>query len=191
MKELTVACGIKSGPVCPPHPCGGYKQDGFINIFQGFPNLKELKMAKKRFPIGWLATAAVFAMLVAGCDTGTNGGGGNTVPKVLVITGLDPTQQQSTSLMVGIFPAGTPLQQAAAQTGIVAGATSASGNVTVSGNTATIELYAAPGYNSKWTDSGTYDIYLSVGNNYYRSQNVAFVSATTQVATTSFSPANP
>jgi hypothetical protein len=126
-------------------------------------------------------------------DTTPSGGGGNTGPKTLVITGISAAQssQGQAGIQIGIYPAGTTPQQASSLTGIVAGASDS--DVILSGSTLTVPLYSAPfGSGNRWTGSGTYDIYLVLGSgsseSYYRKQNVSFTSASTQVSAADFSP---
>jgi hypothetical protein len=118
--------------------------------------------------------------------------------KDLVITGISASQaaQGQSGIMIGIFPAGTTPEQALSQTGIVAAADSNAGDVTSPTGSApytvTVSLRTMPGYTSRWTGSGVYDIYLVLGgSNYYRKQNVAFTSASTSVSATTFSTVPP
>jgi uncharacterized repeat protein (TIGR02543 family) len=119
--------------------------------------------------------------------------GGDTTEKTLVIN--DITQELFGSedrVQIGIFEPGTSAAQALAYENIVAGADSGDGTISVSGTaepyTATAELYSIES-ETRWTGSGTYDIYLIVNDEgYYRKQNAAFNSTTTTVSATTFSP---
>jgi hypothetical protein len=150
-------------------------------------------MKSKLFLAGVFGVALTFGIVVIGCDNG-GGEGGNDGPKTLIITNIDATQaaQGQSGFKIGIFPVGTSATQALAWTGIVAGADSEnSGVVTLSGSappfTATVLLYALPGGTSRWTGSGTYDVYLVLGNNkYYGKQNVSFTSASTSISAATF-----
>jgi hypothetical protein len=122
-----------------------------------------------------------------GSSSGDNGGGGANTGKTLVITDISAAQasQGQSGFMVGIFQAGTTLQDALQQKGVVTGTDSE--NVTLSSSapyTATVSLSDLP--------NGTYDIYLVLGSgssaSYYRKQNVPFTSASTPVSAATFSP---
>jgi fibronectin type 3 domain-containing protein len=88
--------------------------------------------------------------------------GGNTDPKTLeitdlVITGIDIAQSD---IEVGIFPTGTSPEQALSWTDIIVAGALVS-DVTLSGSSVTVPLYSASSdFESRWTGSGTYDIYL-------------------------------
>jgi hypothetical protein len=114
---------------------------------------------------------------------------GNTAPKTLVITDINVSQYPGASILVGIFPQETPPENALSGTGIVAGADSSEGVVTIKGSTATADLYV-PDTTNRWTGSGTYDVYLIISSggseSYYRKQSVSFTSASTEVPTTEF-----
>jgi hypothetical protein len=149
----------------------------------------------KMFLLGILAVLLTFALALAGCDNGSTDSGGNSGnadPKTLVITNITDALlggQGQPYTIIGIFPVGTTLAQAESDTGIVAGAESNS-SITLSGSvqpyTATALLYAVPDGTNRWTGSGTYDIYLVVGDSIYRKRNVSFTAASTSVAATSF-----
>jgi hypothetical protein len=136
-------------------------------------------MKRKLFGIfGMLAVLLALCLVLAGCD---NGSTTNNDPKELAITNLSSAQLSASSIQIGIFPAGTTSQQAMAQTSLVAG--SDEDNATVSGTTATFELWDG---SNRWTGSGTYDIYIALGSTYYRKTGVAFTSATISVDATTF-----
>jgi len=105
----------------------------------------------------------------------------NERANTLAITNISQTQanQGKNGISVGIFPAGTTLQQALTRTGIVAGAEDAL--VSINGSSAPFvaaaSLFAGPAFTNEWAGSGTYDIYLAFGSAYYRKQNVTFTSA--------------
>jgi hypothetical protein len=116
----------------------------------------------------------------------------NAGAKTLVITGISEEQASHGlfGVVIGIFPPGTSPQQANSLTGIVARAVSF--DTTLSGNDLTIRLYStSSGFKERWTGSGTYDIYLTLGYGsiatHYRSQNASFISASTGVSARSFS----
>jgi hypothetical protein len=125
---------------------------------------------------------------------GSGNGNGSTVAKTLVITGINTTQVSS-DIQIGIFPVGTSLDDALSQKRIVAGADKGNVKLSPSGPlyTATVELYAAPDYRSRWTDSGSYDVYVVLSSNghmsvnFYRARNVSFTYATTEVSAAGFS----
>jgi hypothetical protein len=151
---------------------------------------KEFFMKTKRFfSFGLLAVLLALGLVLIGCDT--DSGDENTDPKVLEITNISQSlaSKGSNGIQIGIFPAGTTIPQAMAQAGIVAGASTT--DVTLSNSapyTCTAPLYAAPfSSGNRWTGSGTYDVYLVLGNNeYYQKTNVSFTSASTSVNATSF-----
>jgi hypothetical protein len=101
--------------------------------------------------------------------------------------------------MIGIFPAGTSLEQVMSMTGIVAGADSSNGVTQPSGSppyTVTATLYAFQGgepSDSRWTGSGTYDIYLALYNRSAGNitilglQSVSFTPGQKTVSATNFS----
>jgi hypothetical protein len=141
-------------------------------------------MKRKLFGIaGTVAVLLVLGLGLAGCD---NGSTTNNDPKALVITNLSSAQLSASSIQIGIFPAGTTPQQAMAQTSLVAG--SDKDNATVSGTTATFELWAG---SNRWTGSGTYDIYIALGSTYYRKTGVPFTSVTISVNATTFESVSP
>jgi hypothetical protein len=125
-----------------------------------------------------------------------------TITEISSITGELP---DGISLMIGIFPTETTLEEALLQTGIVAGARGDNGDVTLSESTATCSLYSAPFESGdRWTDSGTYNVYLVVllgevvneevvneGGmiiyQAYQAQNVSFTSGTATISAESFS----
>ncbi|MDR2445293.1 MAG: InlB B-repeat-containing protein [Spirochaetaceae bacterium] len=148
---------------------------------------------------GWYATASFSGSPVTVIPAGSTGDKTfyarwtqkNNPEKTLVITGIteDLLGYGTPSIQIGIFTGGTSPDQALQGTGIVAGADSVEGAVTLSQSapyTATASLYV-PG-SGRWTGSGTYDIYIVVGgNNYYRAQKVSFNDATTTVSAGAFS----
>jgi hypothetical protein len=135
-----------------------------------------------------------------GSEGGSGGGSGNT----LIIGGIPSSMVSSGysgSVIIGIFPSGTSSEQAVLWTGIVAGADSSNGDVGLSTSgsgsyTATAALYAllpdGTPAGSRWTGSGTFDIYLIVnGSSYYRATSVRFSSGTTTVSVSAFFPVTP
>jgi hypothetical protein len=135
-------------------------------------------------------------------DDGDNNDDGNIDGKTLVITDIDATlaaQGQYGTIIIGIFPVGTTPEEALSGVGVVAGANNDEGVITLSPGpapyTATVELLTRPNGTSRWTGSGTYDVYLGLVSeitaNYYRKQNVSFTSASTSVSAADFSPVSP
>jgi hypothetical protein len=118
----------------------------------------------------------------------------------LAITGITAEQVGPglDVIVIGIVPVGTSLEQVWEGTvDIIAEADNDKvGGIAFSNSmpyTVTAELYAVSnGYDwSRWTGSGTYDVYLSLYNYsavaFYRRQNVSFTNATTTVSATTFS----
>ena len=144
-------------------------------------------MANRKFWLGMLVMVLVFGMTVVGCDNGSNngnGGGVKTDPKTLVITMPKAIfDYGSSGFSVGVFPVGTTSAQAQAETGIIAGADDLTPGVSYSGTdpvTLTLPLYNINN-NSRWTGSGTYDIYAVAGTHYYKRGSVNISSATTNI----------
>jgi hypothetical protein len=163
-------------------------------------------MEKKKLLWGMLAAALVFGIVIAGCDdllekdeedNGSNGAY-TVTDKSLIIRDLNAEQAAlgQSGIKIWLFPRGTSLEQALQQTGIIAGADSSQGSVTLQiyGDSASYlaraELYV-PGTSNRWTGSGVgvgvdrpggdrpggdvYDVYLILGSdNYYRKQDVGF-----------------
>jgi hypothetical protein len=128
-------------------------------------------------------------------NASVNVGGGN-IAKTLAITNISNAQlsQGESGIKIGIFPQGTTTQQADKWEGIVAGAQGTDG--TLAGNTLTVPLYSAPFESgSKWTGTGTYDVYLTLlgneGTSYYQKKNVPFTEALTSVSAATFSSVTP
>ncbi|MDR2194491.1 MAG: hypothetical protein LBP19_08515 [Treponema sp.] len=134
--------------------------------------------------LGLIAIAAVLAIGLAGCgdkDEETSD------PKTLVITGItDEYADQDSEIQISIFPVGTNLEQVLSGTGFVAVADT--DNVTLSGTTATVELYVP--HTGPWTGSGTYDVYLRISgedaSSYFQKQGVSFSSTSTSVPIADF-----
>jgi hypothetical protein len=110
-------------------------------------------MAKKKFWLGMLAMALVFGMTVVGCDNGSTsggskGGGGNTDPKEITVTGI-PNSLNASDVFIVVF-SNLANDEAVSQ-----------GSGTISGTSITFTLYA---YHDKdveseeirWTGSGSY-----------------------------------
>jgi len=115
------------------------------------------------------------------------GGGVNNSAKTLVIA-MPSTifEYGSAGFMVGLYPVGTTRDQALAFIGLVAGADSSTPGLTYSGvNPVSLRLpLYAPGGGTRWTGSGTYDIFAAVaggGGHYYRMGSVTFSSTVTSV----------
>ena len=154
-------------------------------------------MKSKVICLRMLLMALIVGMTFIGCDNGTtnNSNSGNTDPKTLVITNISPYQANDiqNSILIGVFIAGTTLEQVVQQIGVVAYA--GDHDVTLSGNsapyTATVELYRVDASgDTYWTGSGTYDVYISLGGSQtsgLQKQNVSFTSAITTVSITTFS----
>jgi hypothetical protein len=142
-------------------------------------------MANKFFRLGILVM--IFGMIVIGCDNGTTSGDGGGGGKVLVIQNI-PNSILSADQYgeIGLFNVGTTLTQAQSLTGFVAGAYVYNDDVNVitSGSTSTVSI---PLYNideTRWSGSGTYDIYVQV-NDYsgtiYKASSINFSTGTTTV----------
>jgi hypothetical protein len=146
-------------------------------------------MKNRKNWVGMLVIALVFGMTVVGCDNG--GGDDGPDPKTLVITMPTAIFNQTNngqSFMVGVFPVGTSSQQAQDMTGLIAGCmpTTPGVSATQSGTNhiVTLPLYKY-GTNDRWTGSGTFDIYATLGNtNYYKAGSVNISSATTSITIT-------
>ncbi|MDR3173577.1 MAG: hypothetical protein LBU19_04940, partial [Treponema sp.] len=128
---------------------------------------------------GIIAIGALIAIALAGCkdDSGPS-------PKTLIITDVSLIPNSgSGSAEIGIFLLGTTLQQALARTGIVAGATDSEMEYVSATDSSIVKLYL-PSSGSRWTGSGTYDVYVAQSNPtaYYVLQNVEFVSSETSVS---------
>jgi hypothetical protein len=150
-------------------------------------------MAKKWFIVMAIAIIAL-AMMACPADGGSSSGGGGG-GNVLVVQNIpaDVYAYGSSGGQIGIFPVGTTPAQALAQTGLVAGAdllTTPGVTAVPSGSnyTLTIPLYSG---STRWTGSGTYDIYVMLsggGGHYYKVSSVSITSGTTTI---SFSSATP
>jgi len=143
-------------------------------------------MVNKRFLLGMLVMALVFGMTVVGCDNGTTG---NNDPKTLVITMPETIYNYGANgFQIGVFPVGTTPDKAITRTGIVAGADESTPGQTTTGSdpkVLTIDLYNLSN-NTKWTGSGTYDLYAvltdsSHNDHYYKAGSVNISSATTNI----------
>jgi hypothetical protein len=138
------------------------------------------------FGIIALVAAIGFSMVACGGDNDGGGGGGNTDPKTLLIT-MSSTifSQGSSGFSVGVFPAGTTVQQASNMTGLIAGCTQSTPGVNSSQSGSnyivTLPLYVYNG-NTRWTGSGTFDVYAILGSsNFYKAGSVNISSATTNI----------
>jgi hypothetical protein len=137
--------------------------------------------------LGIITIGAVIAIGMTGCDNPTGGDDGNiNSPKTLVIQNIpaDVYSYGGSGGLIGIFQSGTSLQQALAQTGVVAGANLSNEDITVVGSgpyTMTVPLYKLD--DSRWTGSGgPYDIYVALSGgegHYYRAVSVNISSGTT------------
>ncbi|MDR2052127.1 MAG: hypothetical protein LBP80_01825 [Treponema sp.] len=119
----------------------------------------------------------------------TNGGatvsaGGNDTGNTLVITGVTADWMSQDTVSFGIAETGTSSADAFSGKGMVAGGDTR--DAAVSGSTVTVKLYR---YDSsgRWTDSGTYDVYVVLGTSpsnatFYRKQNVTFSSGTATIS---------
>jgi riboflavin transporter FmnP len=136
--------------------------------------------------VGIIAFVAVIGFSMTACDDG-NDDGDNTDPKTLRITMPTTIFSQAywNGFMVGVFPAGTTLQQAFDMTGLIAGCDDETSGVDFyeSGLNyiVTLPLYNInTGY--RWTGSGTFDIYALLGDSdYYKAGSVNISSATTSL----------
>jgi hypothetical protein len=147
-------------------------------------------MAKKNLWLGMLVMVLVFGMSVVGCDPTSNDStnGGSGVQKTLIVQNIPANIYAYGSYggQIGIFSAGTTPQQAMTLTGIVAGADLSNLDIIVVGSgpyTLTIPLYNIND-NSRWTGSGTFDIYVVLnggGGHYYKASSVNITSGTTTV----------
>ena len=140
--------------------------------------------------IGVIAIAAIIGFSFVSCDGDGDGDGNtnNTDPKALVVTLTDTQKTEGAGgFTIYILPAGTTTLNPSS---IIAG--NGSNTNTISGNTLTVPLYKTTG-NTRWSDSGTYDVYLycledsaNTNNTAYKKASVAFTSATTTVAGSTF-----
>jgi hypothetical protein len=139
-----------------------------------------------------LVIVLAFGMTVIGCDNGSTGGG-NTDPKAIVVQNIPATvlvngqSPYSATSRLGVFSAGTTLQQAQTLTNIVAGAYLDNGDITVTGSgpySLIIPLYKSDN-SGRWTGSGTYDVYVVLtgsGGHYYKASSVNISSGTTTIS---------
>jgi hypothetical protein len=138
-------------------------------------------MANKRLWLVAPVIALVLGMTVVGCKE-PDSGGGNTDPKTLIVTSVPPTVLSgATTVLIGVYPVGTSKTDAIARTGIVAGADQDA--ITTNDTTLTILLYIPiQGTTTRWTGSGTYDIWVMVNNTtFYKASSVSITQATTSI----------
>jgi len=142
-------------------------------------------MVNKKFWLGILVMALVFGMTITGCKDSSP-----VVPeieKTLIVQNI-PTEVYfygASGGRIGLFPVGTTPEQALTSTGLVAGADLLSLDIILSGSgpfTLTIPLYEPVGL-TRWTGSGTFDIYVVLGGvHYYKSRlPVSITSAITTI----------
>jgi len=144
---------------------------------------------------GIIAIVAVIGFSAVSCNNGSGGGGGggtksNTDPKTIVITGLK--EDGYTYGNVGLFTAGTSLEDVQNEVGLTAGASYQNSDIVSEPTQITYPLYN-PGTNSgRWKGNGTYDVYwfYSPGSVsdvlVLKASNVSFNEATTTVALSKF-----
>jgi len=146
-------------------------------------------MASKRFLLVILAIALVFGLTVVSCGDD----GGNTEPKTIVITGLTGNWGYGEIILI---PAGTPVADFDnGKVGVVARAYWDNDDVLVASSSVTYPLHNNPGdfSSSRWTGSGTYDVWWWYNPNYtgtvwcYIASSVSFTSAITTVPVSRFS----
>jgi hypothetical protein len=120
-----------------------------------------------------------------------------SVEKTLEITNISSAlyNQGASGFYVGIFESGTTPELAFYEIGMVAKADAGDSGEISAGPpyTATVPLYAMN--NTKWTGSGTYDVYLVLGSgsstSYYRKTGVSFTLETTTVPAETFLTVTP
>lgn len=154
-----------------------------------------MKNTKKLFGFA-VITAILFnvAILLVGCDDensdDSSNSGGDNDPKTLIVQNIPANifAYGADGGGIGVFPAGTTLQQALSYTNIVAGAYLDNDDITItlSGSyyTITIPLYKID-TPERWTGSGTFDIYVALlggGGHYYKSSSVNISSKTTIIS---------
>jgi hypothetical protein len=141
-------------------------------------------MKKSKFSItGMAALVLSFGLVLTGCDNDTTR---NSDPKTLIIQNIPANVYAygGSGGKIGIFTDGTTPEQAMSNTGIVAGADLSNGDITISGSgpyTLTIPLYNINS-NNRWTESGTFTVYVVLnggGGHYYRANSVSITSGTT------------
>jgi hypothetical protein len=125
-------------------------------------------------------------------NNGSNGNNGNNGDlKTLVIEGITGSVYSYglSGGEVGIFPSGTTLSQALNATGLVAGAYLSNSDISVvdtgTTHTMTLPLYLPDNTVTRWSGSGTCDIYIVLygGNeHYYKAGSVNIASGTTTIA---------
>jgi hypothetical protein len=138
-----------------------------------------------------------------GNDRLTKGGGRNTDPKRITVTGITSTMYTNASegFLLGIYPTGTTQAEVinVAKT-YLTGTGSLNGSEIVAGASdadivdmsqsapysMTVQLKTAPSFASNWTRTGTYDIwFISAGStNYYiyKMADISIINATTTIA---------
>ncbi|MDR2793701.1 MAG: hypothetical protein LBB61_08570 [Treponema sp.] len=146
----------------------------------------------------WAMLVSLLALLPVGCGDLASLLGGDKdkedekKPKTLVIQDIpaDVYAHSSSGVLnaIGIFPAGTTMQQTLARTTLAARADLPAGAASGSGPYAvTVSLYTPNG--DPWTESGTYAVYVTLGANedgtggrYYKADPVSFTSETTSIS---------
>jgi len=150
---------------------------------------------------GMIAAVAIVGLSVTAC--GGDSGGNNAIR----ITDLTQAHldQSAYIAIYGVFPVGTTEQQVTATINVlladqnpphvVAGANDHHHNIQLEGTTVTVPLYSAPGFNSRWSGSGAFDVWIILGRtgggglivNAYRSTSaVAFDGGTVTVSASAF-----
>jgi hypothetical protein len=138
-------------------------------------------MAKKSSLWVMLTLGMIFGIILFGCaSTGTSnnasGDVANTEPKFLIIQNMEIPSITSYGRLF-VFPVGTTLEEATRFKGAVAGLYLDNWGVTVAGSgpyTVKMPLYTA-GKSTRWTGSGTFDIYMQlwgIGNHFYKISSV-------------------
>jgi len=155
---------------------------------------------------GMIAAVAIVGFSVTGCDTGNGNGGINAIR----ITDLTPAHlyQSAYIAIYGVFPVGTTQVQVEATINallggqnpphVVAGANDHYHSLQLAGTTVTVPLYSAPGFNSRWSGSGAFDVWIILGrgggsgpgglivNAYQSTSAVAFDGGTVTVSASAF-----
>jgi hypothetical protein len=128
-------------------------------------------MKKKLMFSGILVCLLVFSLALASCPSPSGGGGGEAY-----LTIIGGATLSSASSVIGVFPPGTTMSQATAQTGLVAGIDSnqaSASDFEISGSDLKIKLYSSG--TTRWYGSGTYDVIAKVNDtDIYRAPNVEF-----------------
>jgi len=150
--------------------------------------------------LGIIAFVAIIGFGFTAC--GGEDDDSNTVSKTLSITIPETIFNQvnygpdnGVRFSIGVFIAGTTVQQASNGIGQIAGCHAGTPGVDYRQNGSnyivTLPLYDAI-TDERWTGSGTFEIYMELGNNnYYKVSSVNISSATTSIAISASNAVQP